>query len=220
MCYIESMQRKYPPREFGKMVGRCVRTLQEWDRKGILKAHRTATNRRYYTHDQYLAVLGEIPAQRLVATYCRVSSAAQKPDLARQQAAVEQFCIASGRPIGLALTDIGSGLNYQRKQFLDLMQRVERGEIEEIVVAHKDRLVRFGFDWFEWFCRQHRTRIVVMNAETLSPEAEMVQDLLAIVHCFSSRLYGLRAYSRQIRKMARDDAHHPASQPAPEQRQA
>jgi predicted site-specific integrase-resolvase len=82
------------------------------------------------------------------------------------------------------------------------MERVERGEIEEIVIAHKDRLVRFGFGWFENFCNHHGTQIVVMNSDTLSPEQEMTQDLLSIIHCFSSRLYGLRKYKKKILKMA------------------
>ena len=84
------------------------------------------------------------------------------------------------------------------------MEKVERGEVSEIVIAHKDRLVRFGFEWFEKFCYDHGTSIVVMNAESLSPEAEMTKDLLSIIHCFSSRLYGLRKYKKKITEMAKE----------------
>lgn len=178
------------------MVGRSVSTLQRWDRDGVLKARRTPTDRRYYTHDDYLAVIGQKPKERKTVAYVRVSSAAQKPDLVNQRAAVEQFCLASGRVVAEYLEDVGSGLDYKRKNFLRLMEQVERGEISEIVVAHKDRLVRFGFEWFEKFADDHGAKIVVMNAEALSPEEEMVQDLLSIVHCFSSRLYGLRRYKK------------------------
>jgi len=141
-----------------------------------------------------------------IVTYCRVSSAGQKNDLASQKAAVEQFCVAAGKPIGLALEDVGSGLNYRRKQFVRLMEMVERGEVSEIVVAHKDRLVRFGFEWFEKFCNDHGCTITVMNAEALSPEQEMTQDLLSIIHCFSSRLYGLRKYKKKLREMIMEAA--------------
>jgi predicted site-specific integrase-resolvase len=103
------------------------------------------------------------------------------------------------------LEDVGSGLDYERKRFVELMERVEAGEIKEIVVAHKDRLVRFGFEWFEAFCRRHGAEIVVMNAESLSPEEEMVKDLLSIVQCFSSRLYGLRRYKKSIGAMIRGE---------------
>jgi predicted site-specific integrase-resolvase len=65
------------------------------------------------------------------------------------------------------------------------------------------RLVRFGFEWFEKFCKDHGVFILVMNADTLSPEQEMTKDLLSIIHCFSSRLYGLRKYKKKIIEMAR-----------------
>jgi len=74
------------------------------------------------------------------------------------------FCIASGRSVDQKLEDIGSGLNYKRKSFLYFMEMVEQGKISEIVVAHKDRLVRFGFEWFEKFCKDHGVEILVMNA--------------------------------------------------------
>jgi predicted site-specific integrase-resolvase len=66
------------------------------------------------------------------------------------------------------------------------------GKIEGIVIAHKDRLARFGFDLFQWFCQQLNCQILVLNERSLSPEAKTVEDFLAIIHCFSDRLYGLR----------------------------
>jgi predicted site-specific integrase-resolvase len=79
------------------------------------------------------------------------------------------------------------------------MDQVESGEISKIIIAHKDRLIRFGYDWFELFCKKHGTDIIAMNQESLSPE-EVTQDLLSIIHCFSSRLYGLRKYKKNIRE--------------------
>lgn len=196
------MKNTYSPREFGALIGRKTNTLQKWDRVGVLKAHRSLTNRRYYTHDQYLQVIGQKAKQKFTVVYCRVSSAGQKKDLCSQRAAVEAFCIASGKSINEKLEDIGSGLNYKRKQFVSLLERVERGEISEIIVAHKDRLVRFGFEWFEKFCHDHGVTVTVMNAESLSPEEEMTKDLLSIIHCFSSRLYGLRKYKKKIIEMS------------------
>jgi len=190
------MDRAYPPREFAKMVGRSVNTLRRWDREGRFPAKRTTTNQRYYTYDDYLRVLGREPQARRVYAYLRVSSPGQKSDLANQRVAVEQFSIASGKEVAEYLEDVGSGLDYKRKNFLRLMEMVERAEVSEIVIAHKDRLVRFGFEFFEKFCVDHGCRITVMNAESLSPEEEMVKDLLSIMQCFSSRLYGLRRYKK------------------------
>lgn len=95
-----------------------------------------------------------------------------------------------------AITEIGGGLNLKRKQFLRIMDMVEARAISILVVAHKDRLVRFGMDWFEYYLAQHDCKLIVINNETLSPESEMVQELMAIIHCFSCRLYGLRRYER------------------------
>lgn len=195
------MSNIFSPKQFGAMIGRAVITLQKWDRLGTLKAYRTPTNRRYYTHEQYLEYIGQKAVAKKVVTYCRVSSSGQKVDLASQRQAVEQFCIGAGKEIAEHLDDIGSGLNYKRKNFIRLMEMVECGEVSEIVIAHKDRLVRFGFEWFEKFCADHGCKIFVMNAESMSPEAEMTKDLLSIIHCFSSRLYGLRKYKKKIEIM-------------------
>ncbi len=198
------MKNTYSPKHFGSLIGRTTKTLQKWDRDGILKAHRSITNRRYYTHDQYLQVARKKPVSKKLMTYCRVSSAGQRNDLISQRKAIEAFCLAAGKEVQEKLEDIGSGLNYKRKNFVKLMEMVEQGEISEIVIAHKDRLVRFGFEWFEKFCQDHGVKIVIMNADSLSPEEEMTKDLLSIIHCFSSRLYGLRKYKKKIIEMAKE----------------
>jgi len=78
------MKHTYSPKEFGSLIGRATNTLQRWDRAGILKAYRTPTNRRYYTHEQYLEIVGQKTKRRKLVSYCRVSSAAQKKDLLSQ----------------------------------------------------------------------------------------------------------------------------------------
>jgi len=192
----------YSPREFAKLVGRSVITLQRWDREGILKAYRTPTNRRYYTHEQYLEYIGQkATTEKKNIVYYRVSSQNQKNDLENQKKALETFCTGAGISVSEWLYDIGSGLNYTRKNFIKLTEMVERGEVASIIVAHKDRFVRFGFEWFEMFCENHGTKIIIMNQESLSPEQEVTQDLLSIIHCFSSRLYGLRKYKKKIKEL-------------------
>ena len=100
------------------------------------------------------------------------------------------------------MSDIGSGLSSKRKQFNRLMQQVELGQVRRIVIAHQDRLVRFGYGYFEAFCQRHNTQMVVMNGEALSPEQELVQDLLAIITVFASRLHGLRSYKKAMKDAA------------------
>jgi len=196
------MKTTYSPKEFGALIGRSTITLQRWDRGGRLRAHRSpVSNRRFYTHDQYLEYMGlQTESQQVVIVYTRVSGKAQKPDLVNQVKALEQFCTEQALGVDEWMQDLGSGLNYKRKQFLRLFELIEQGRVKTLVIAHRDRLVRFGYEWFEAFCERHGTTIVVMNNEKLSPEREMVEDLLAIVTVFSARFHGLRSYKRTLEK--------------------
>jgi putative resolvase len=144
-------------------------------------------------------MLGGAPEQRLIVVYCRVSSARQPDDLASQVKAMEQYCRAGSIAVDEWIQEVGSGMNFRRKRFLAMIERIQRGEIERILIAHKDRLVRFGFDLLDHLSLEHGCEIVVVNRESLSPEQEMVEDLQAIVHTFSCRLDGMRKYEKQIK---------------------
>jgi putative resolvase len=198
------MSNTYTPKEFGQLIGRATKTLQKWDREGKLKAHRSPqSNRRFYTHDQYLEYMGLLAQEGgKTLVYARVSTAAQKPDLANQIAALRAYCEAHSLQVDEWMQDIGSGLNYKRKLFNQLMQMIELGQVRRLIIAHRDRLVRFGFDFFETFAQRHGTEILVVNGDTLSPEQELVQDLIAIVTVFSARLHGLRSYKKVLKDAA------------------
>ncbi len=142
------------------------------------------------------------PEQGVTIAYTRVSGVAQKPDLVNQAKALEVYCRQQRIKVDEWMQDIGSGLNYKRKQFNRLMEMVELGQVRRIVIAHRDRLVRFGYGYFEAFCERHHTELVVIDGETLSPEQELVQDLVAIVMVFSARLHGLRSYRKVIKDAA------------------
>lgn len=195
----------YRPNEFARLIARTTNTLQRWDREGVLKAHRTPTNRRFYTHDQLNQVLGIKETKRIAVSYCRVSSANQKKDLQTQQKAVADFCLNAGIAIDEAIIEIGGGLNLKRKQFIKIMTLVETRSIHTLVIAHKDRLARFGMDWFEYYLEQHDCKLIVINNEFLSPESEMVQDLMAIIHEFSTRLNGLKSCKKLIKEAINAD---------------
>lgn len=198
------MDNVYSPKAFGKLIGRTTNTLQKWDREGKLKAHRSpTTNRRYYTHDQYLAYRGlKADDAGWTIVYTRVSGVTQKPDLAHQIRALEVYCQQHAFAVDEWLSDIGSGLNYKRKQFNRLMELIELGQVRRLIIAHRDRLVRFGYEYFEAFCERHHTEIVVIDGETLSPEPELVRDFIAIVTVFSARLHGLRSYKKVLKEAA------------------
>ncbi len=188
--------------EAARLVGLHVKTLQRWDRDGKWLAKRTSTNRRYYTQeqvDEYLRTPVKEETRRVIV-YCRVSSAAQRPDLENQTRIVSEFCAARGLSDIDVITEIGGGLNFKRPKFTSVLDAVVRREVSHLVIAHKDRLARFGFDLLSHLCEVAGTELLVLNQEHLSPEREMVEDMLAIVHCFSARLYGLRNYRKALVK--------------------
>ena len=201
--------------EAAAYLRRTVKTLQRWDRDGILVASRTVNNRRYYLLDQLNSFLNlkSAPITRSKVAYLRVSSQAQKLDLENQRRILEEFCVSSGLANVDFVEEIGGGLNFKRPKLLKLLSDIKANKVENLILAHKDRLCRFGFDLLEWLCSQHSCKILILNQERLSPENEMVQDLMTIVHCFSSRLYGLRNYRKSLRKAL--SASHPQNSSIP-----
>ena len=197
----------YTPSQFAKQVGVSIKTIQKWDRIGVLPAKRTITNRRYYTDEDLALALGlpRMQKDRRTVAYCRVSSQAQQPDLQNQKAALQEYCEQSGIQVDEWIMEVGGGLNFERKQFLKLVDAILAGEVACVVLAHQDRLARFGYKLLVYLCRTHRCKLVVMNTETLSPEQELVQDLITITHCFSSRLSGLRNYRQALSKALKND---------------
>lgn len=186
--------------EMAKRLNVSVKTLQRWDREGILVAKRTPTDRRYYTEDQYLEYIGlSTKSKRKTIAYVRVSSANQKDDLQNQITFIRNYVNAKGEILDDVIEDVGSGLNYNRKHWNDLLlNQIPKGEIEKIYITYKDRFVRFGFDWFERFCNHYNCEIVVINNPDTSPQKELVDDLISIIHVFSCRIYGLRKYKKDI----------------------
>ena len=81
-----------------------------------------------------------------------------------------------------------------------ILEEVMENKIKTIVISSKDRFIRFGYDWFEKFGEKFNTKIIIVNNEALSPNEELVQDSISILHVFSCRLYGLRKYKNQIKE--------------------
>ena len=195
--------KRYKVGEFAKLLNVTVKTLQNWDKQETLKAYRTPSNQRFYTEEQLNQVLGlsnkkqeEKPGLKI--GYCRVSTHNQKNSLQNQEEFLRNYTNAKGVILDDVLTDIGSGINYNRKNFNRILELVEAKEISEIYVTYKDRFVRFGFDWFNTFCEKHGAKIIILNQPSTSPEQELAEDLLNIVTVFSARSHGLRTYKKQL----------------------
>lgn len=195
--------KQYKVGEFAKLLNVTVKTLQNWDKQGTLKAYRTPTNQRFYTEEQLNQILNlsntnQEEKQGLKIGYCRVSTHNQKNSLENQEEYLRSYTNAKGVILDEVFTDIGSGINYNRKNFNRILELVEDGEVAEIYVTYKDRFVRFGFDWFNTFCEKHGAKIIILNQPSTSPEQELAEDLLNIVTVFSARSHGLRTYKKQL----------------------
>lgn len=165
-------------------------TLRNWAEAGKIEYIRTKTGHRRYNVESYI---GE---QRMpsVVCYCRVSSTKQRDDLERQVQYMQSLY-----PEAEVVKDIGSGLNFKRKGLGSVLERAMSGDKLTLVVAHRDRLCRFGFELVRNIIERTGGEVVVLNETSLSPEQELVADLLSIIHVFGARLHGLRSYKNKIR---------------------
>jgi putative resolvase len=190
-----------PAREATKILHTSSGTLRKWSDEGNIKCIRKGGrgSHRYYDVKSFFEVRGatsqsEETKLRRKICYCRVSSRGQKDDLERQ----EQY-LKERYPTNEFIKDIGSGLNFKRKGIKTILEYAYRGEIEELVVAHKDRLCRFGFELFEFVISKFSEgRIIILDNRSVSKNEELVSDILSIINVFSARVNGLRKYKTSI----------------------
>lgn len=105
------------------------------------------------------------------------------------------------------ITDIGSGINYNKKGLNQLIDMITNSEVDKIVILYKDRLIRFGYELIENLCNKYGTIIEIIYNTEKSEEQELVEDLIQIVTVFSCRLQGKRANKakKMIKELLEDD---------------
>lgn len=136
----------------------------------------------------------------LTITYARVSSTDQKSTLKPQSLRLQDFCIANGWIISKNYEEIASGLNDSRR-ILDKILEIE--EPIRLVVEHKDRLTRFGFNYIKRFIESKGGEIILIN-EVDNHENEILEDFVSIITSFCSRIYGSRRSKRKTEKMIKE----------------
>ncbi len=195
------MRRLVPIGEAARVLGVSVSTLRRWDSDGTLVAERTANGHRRYD----LATLqperfrAKVEAARGTIAYARVSSHDQKADLERQEQVLEAYCAQQGWTFEI-ISDLGSGMNSQKRGLKRLLNAVLADEIGRLVVTHKDRLLRFGAELVFAVCEAKNVEVVILNqGEDTTFEEDLASDVLEIITVFSARLYGRR--SRQNQKL-------------------
>lgn len=196
--------------EFSKLIGKTQQTLRNWDKNNVLKPHHvTESGYRYYSQEQLNHFLGLKPSVSTVKRtigYCRVSSNKQKDDLSRQIDNVKTYMYAKGYQFEI-ISDIGSGINYNKKGLNQLIDMITNSEIERIVILYKDRLLRFGFELIENLCEKYGVEIEIIDTTEKTEEQELVEDIIQIVTVFSCRLQGKRANKakKMIKELVKDD---------------
>lgn len=182
--------------KMAKKLGVTEQTLRNWDKSGKLKpAYISESGYRYYSSEQLSKVTGLFytnESSKIVVGYCRVSTRKQSDNLDRQVDCVKQYCIAKGYQFKI-ISDIGSGINYNKKGLQDLLKSVMNNEVSKIVVMYKDRLVRFGFELIETVCSYYNVEIEVIDSTEKTEQEELVEDLVQIITVFGARLSGRRA---------------------------
>ena len=183
------MGRIYTIREACDILQIDATTLRRWDREGKIHCIRLSNNFRRVPEEEINRILG-VKSNRIDAIYARVSSSDQKNDLYNQ---IDRLKLLY--PNAQVFSDIKSGLKFNRKGFIELLNTIEDNKVNNIYITHRDRLARFGFDLIESICKIHNTKIIEVDGEEiLSANEELTRDLISIITSFSVRLYGLRSH--------------------------
>ena len=184
----------YSSKTVTQMLGVSAQTLRNWDKEGKLKPSYVKSNGyRYYSEDSILSYTQERKTKKNlnVIGYARVSSEKQSDDLERQVNNIKQYLSSKYETFDI-ITDIGSGINYKKPGLLKLIEKINKKEVDLIVVLYKDRLLRFGFELVEYFAELNNVIIEVLDKIDKNQDEELVEDLGQIITVFSCKIQGKR----------------------------
>lgn len=192
------MDRLIPISEAAALLGVSITTLRRWEKSGKLRSNRTHSGHRRYDLSKIKPeLLHAVDPSRKTIAYARVSSHDQKTDLERQKQVLELYCARQGWTFEV-VSDLGSGMNYHKKGLKRLLSDILAGKIGRLVIAHKDRLLRFGAELIFAICAAKNVEVVILNqGEDTTFEEDLAKDVLEIITVFSARLYGSRSRKNQ-----------------------
>ncbi|MDD1437112.1 IS607 family transposase [Dolichospermum sp. ST_sed10] len=184
-----------------KELGVSVKTVRRWADAGKLRFERSPSgHRRFFLTDIKRITPRDFNQleNRITINYARVSSHDQKEDLSRQIKVLEAFSGSNGWQFE-TISDLGSGLNYNKKGLQKLLKRIMQGDVGRLVLTHKDRLLRFGSEIVFAMCEEFETEVVIINKsiEETTFEQELVTDMIELITVFSARLYGSRSHKNK-----------------------
>ena len=184
----------YSTKKVTEILGVTAQTLRNWDKEGKLKPSYVKSNGyRYYSEESILSYTQERKTKKNlnVVGYARVSSKKQSDDLERQINNLNTY-ISSKYDSFDIITDIGSGINYNKPGLKKLIEKINKKEVDLIIVLYKDRLLRFGFELVEYFAELNNVKIEILDKIDKNQDEELVEDLVQIISVFSCKIQGKR----------------------------
>lgn len=184
----------YSSKSVTQILGVTAQTLRNWDKEGKLKpAYVKSNGYRYYSEDSILDFTNQNKRKKdlRIIGYARVSSKKQADDLDRQVDNLKTYLDSKYKNYEI-ITDIGSGINYTKPGLRSLIEKINKKQVDIIVVLHKDRLLRFGFELVEYFAKLNDVAIEVLEKKDKTQDQEVVEDLVQIISVFSYKLHGER----------------------------
>jgi len=182
-------------KEASKLLGVTPKTLRLWEKEGKVVSFKTNGGHRRY---EINSLLNKNNNEDLITIgYARVSTSEQKADLTRQIQLLEMYCANKGYNFEI-ISDLGSGLNYNKKGLIRLIKLICSSQIERLVLTNKDRLLRFGSELIFNLCSHFGVEVVIINkSEDSTFEEDLTQDVLELITVFSARLYGSRSHKNK-----------------------
>lgn len=191
----------YKTGELAKMIGKQTRTVQSYCIRGDISSIIIPSGKRIISRDEVIKYLRSSNLlyeddNKIDLIYARVSTNKQKNsgDLDRQIEYITKEIITKNPKNLKIFSEVGSGLNDNRKELKKLLDMVMNDEVDRIFILYKDRLTRFGFNYLEQICNKYGTKIIIISEEIQekSIQEELVEDIISIIHSFSGKLYGMR----------------------------
>lgn len=173
-------------------------TLFNWRKSGKLPYVDIGSKGYLYKRSDVMNILGlkeeKANVKRKNVIYCRVSNTKQKEDLKTQEQTIVSYCNYNGIIPDKILLEVASGMNENREKFNELLDMVMNNEVDTVYVTYKDRLTRFGYEYFETIFKKFNTKIVVLNnvINERNFQQELTEDLISIIHHFSMKMYSNR----------------------------
>ncbi len=200
------------PKEAGKLLGVSTRTIQRWDKQGLIKTVRTPKGRRRIPLSEVKRLLRQMTNDRRAVIYARVSSQKQDKDgnLERQIERLLKWAKENNYEVVKVFKDTASGINDKRKNFWKMMEFIKQEGIPYLIVEFHDRLTRFGLEYIKALLKEYGTELIIVEKKMSKDKMEeLVEDLITIITSFTARIYGARSQKfKKVKEILQDEGNH------------